>query len=116
MSEGTDVDTISDDAPEVTLGVDTHLDQHAAAALDAVGRLLGTISVPATTAGYEQLLAWASGFGVVTRAGVEGTGCYGAGVARFLQLLDSIPSASSLRVQLHSRSSAAAARRCDLQR
>jgi hypothetical protein len=51
MSEGTGMDTISDDEPEVTLGVDTHLDQHAAAALDAVGRLLGTISVPATAAG-----------------------------------------------------------------
>ncbi len=84
MSEGTGMDTISDDEPEVTLGVDTHLDQHAAAALDALGRLLGTMSVPATAAGHEQLLTWASGFGLVTRAGVEGTGCYGAGVARFL--------------------------------
>jgi transposase len=85
MSEGTGMDTISDDEPEVTLGVDTHLDQHAAAALDAVGRLLGTISVPASAAGHEQLLTWASGFGLVTRAGVEGTGSYGAGVARFLR-------------------------------
>jgi transposase len=85
MSEGTGMDTISDDEPEVTLGIDTHLDQHAAAALDPVGRPLGTISVPATAAGYEQLLTWASAFGLVTRAGVEGTGCYGAGVARFLQ-------------------------------
>ena len=79
------MDTISDDEPEVTLGIDTHLEQHVAAALDAVGRLLGTISVPPTTAGYESLLTWASSFGLVTRAGVEGTGCYGAGVARFLQ-------------------------------
>jgi len=85
MREGTGMDTISDDEPEVTVGIDTHLDQHAVAAIDAVGRLLGTISVPATAAGYEQLLTWASVFGLVTRAGVEGTGCYGAGVARFLQ-------------------------------
>jgi transposase len=84
MREGTGMDTISDDELEVTLGIDTHLDLHAAAALDVLGRLLGTISVPATAAGYEQLLTWASGFGLVTRAGVEGTGCYGAGVARFL--------------------------------
>src|SRR3954451_16257079 len=79
------MDTISDDEPEITLGIDSHLDQHAAAALDAIGRLLGTISVPATAAGHEQLLTWASSFGLVTRAGVEGTGCYGAGIARFLQ-------------------------------
>lgn len=79
------MDTIADDDLEVTLGVDTHLDEHAAAVLDPLGRLLGTTSVPATTAGYEQLLSWASSFGLVTRAGVEGTGCYGAGVTRFLQ-------------------------------
>jgi transposase len=79
------MDTIADDEPEVTLGIDTHLDQHAVAVVDAVGRLLGTTTVPATTAGCEQLLGWASAFELVTRAGVEGTGCYGAGVARFLQ-------------------------------
>jgi transposase len=79
------MDTIADDDLEVTLGVDSHLDQHAAAVLDGVGRLLGTTSVMATTAGYEQLLGWASSLGLVTRAGVEGTGCYGAGIAAFLQ-------------------------------
>lgn len=30
------------------------------------------------------MLAWASSFGLVARAGVEGTGSYGAGLARFL--------------------------------
>jgi transposase len=79
------MDTISDDGPEVTLGIDTHLDQHAAAVLDQLGRVLATTSAPATPDGYEQLLSWASGFGLVTRAGVESTSCYGAGVTRFLQ-------------------------------
>jgi transposase len=85
MSEGTGMNTISDDESEVTLGIDTHLEQHVAAALDPLGRLLGTISVPPTAAGHERLLSWASAFGLVMRAGVEGTGCYGAGVTRFLQ-------------------------------
>src|SRR3954447_12260188 len=79
------MDTISDDEPEVTLGIDTHLDQHAAAVLDGLGRILATTSAPATLEGYEQLLGWASGFGLVTRAGVQSTSCYGAGVTRFLQ-------------------------------
>jgi transposase len=79
------MDTISDNEPDVTLGVDTHLDQHAAAVLDDVGRLLATTSVPATAEGYEQLLSWASEFGLITRAGVESTSCYGAGLTRFLQ-------------------------------
>src|SRR4051812_8281915 len=79
------MDTIADQDVEVTLGIDTHLDQHAAAVVDPVGRLLGTASFAATSDGYDRLLTWASSFGLVTRAGVEGTGSYGAGVARFLQ-------------------------------
>ena len=33
IDEGTGMDTIADDDLEVTLGIDTHLDQHAAAVL-----------------------------------------------------------------------------------
>jgi transposase len=68
----------------VVIGVDTHADTHTAATVDAFGRILDTIEVPATPAGYRQLLAWARKFGRVERAGVEGTGAYGAGLARFL--------------------------------
>ncbi len=35
-------------AVQVTLGVDTHAEQHVAAALDQHGRLLGTRSIPTT--------------------------------------------------------------------
>jgi len=68
----------------VTGGVDTHLDTHVAAVLDPVGGLLGVESFPATPAGYRSLVAWMGGFGPVARVGVEGTGSYGAGLARFL--------------------------------
>ena len=47
----------------VTGGVDTHQDQHVAAALDQLGRVLGTQSFPTTVAGYRQLLGWLSSFG-----------------------------------------------------
>jgi transposase len=67
----------------VTGGVDTHLDVNVAAALDAIGRLLGA-EFPTTGAGHGHLLGWLSSFGPVSRVGVEGTGCYGAGLARFL--------------------------------
>jgi transposase len=70
---------------KVTGGVDTHRDTHHAAALDQVGRLLGTQEFPAEPAGYQQLLTWLESFGTVTRIGVEGTGCYGAGLTRFLR-------------------------------
>jgi transposase len=72
-------------APEspVTVGVDTHLDTHVAAVIDQAGRLLDTQPFPASTRGYVALVTWAERFGAVERIGVEGTGTYGAGLARF---------------------------------
>ena len=72
------------DAAGVTGGVDTHLDVHVAAALDGIGGLLGVESFEATEAGYRELFSWLQGFGTVQKVGVEGTGSYGAGLARFL--------------------------------
>ncbi|SCF47325.1 IS110 family transposase [Micromonospora mirobrigensis] len=69
---------------QVTGGVDTHGKTHHAAAVDHAGRVLGDQEFPATAAGYQQLLAWLRGFGRVVRVGVEGTGAYGAGLARHL--------------------------------
>lgn len=43
--------TPTDPAVQVTLGVDTHAEQHVAAALDQHGRLLGTRSIPTTPGG-----------------------------------------------------------------
>lgn len=70
---------------EVVGGVDTHLDTHTGAVIDVVGRVLGTQQFPATAAGYRALLAWMRGFGSLARVGVEGTGSYGAGLARRLR-------------------------------
>ncbi len=68
----------------VTGGVDTHQDQHVAAALDHLGRVLGTQSFPTILSGYRQLHRWLSGFGNLGPVGIEGTGSYGAALARFL--------------------------------
>src|SRR5664280_2045051 len=76
--------TIVEAARTVTGGIDTHGDVHVAAALDQVGGLLGTESFEASPDGYSALLSWLSNFGTVTKIGVEGTGSYGAGLARFL--------------------------------
>src|SRR5205814_4658697 len=66
----------------ITGGVDTHADVHVAAALDPIGGLLGVQEFPATAAGYAGLLGWLGGFGTVALVGIEGTGSYGAGLAR----------------------------------
>jgi transposase len=76
--------TIVEDARAVTGGVDTHADLHVAAALDPIGGLLGVQEFPATAVGYASLLSWLRGFGTLAVAGVEGTGSYGAGLARYL--------------------------------
>jgi transposase len=68
----------------VTIGVDTHGDVHVAHAKDQLGRRLETVSIPTTPTGYQDLLAWARGLGQVQAWGVEGTGSYGAGLARYL--------------------------------
>ncbi len=83
--------TIVEDRPVITGGVDTHADMHVAAALDPVGGLLGVREFPATAAGYASLLRWLGEFGDVALVGVEGTGSYGAGLARHL-------AAASIRV------------------
>jgi transposase len=76
--------TIVEDARVITGGVDTHADTHVAAALDSIGGLLGVREFPATAPGYAGLLGWLAGFGTVGLVGVEGTGSYGAGLARHL--------------------------------
>jgi len=76
--------TIVEERTAITAGVDTHSEVHVAAALDPVGGLLGTREFPATAAGYASLLGWLAGFGDVALVGVEGTGSYGAGLARYL--------------------------------
>ena len=40
---------------------------------------------PATSGEYRRLLGWLAGFGPVARVGVEGTGSYGVGLARYLR-------------------------------
>jgi transposase len=79
--------TIVESTRPVTGGVDTHLDTHVAAALDVSGGVLGVESFPATRAGYASLSSWLAGFGPIDRVGVEGTGAYGAGLARHLRSL-----------------------------
>jgi transposase len=70
---------------QVTLGVDTHAELHVAAALDERGRLLGTCTVPTTTAGYSELVRWTGQYGDLALVGIEGTGSYGAGLTRWLR-------------------------------
>jgi transposase len=70
---------------EVVAGVDTHADTHHVAVIDTVGRKLADAQFPTTTDGYAALLLFLLSFGAVLRVGIEGTGSYGAGLARHLR-------------------------------
>ena len=74
------------DEAELLVGADTHLDTHTAAICDARGRVVTQLQVPATAAGYGQLLAWANAAATARRVAraIEGTRHHGLGLARHL--------------------------------
>lgn len=76
--------TESPAALDIVAGVDTHADTHHVAILSVTGARLGDLQVPATTAGYEQVLTYSRSFGNVRLVGIEGTSSYGAGLSRYL--------------------------------
>ncbi len=76
--------TMTPEPGTVTGGVDTHSDVRVAAALDHLGGVLGTAQFRTTPAGYRKLLGWLREFGPLHQVGVEGTGSYGAALARHL--------------------------------
>ncbi len=65
-------------------GVDTHKEFHVATVVDEIGRILAGETFSATASGYRQLERWLERHGQVAKVGVEGTGCYGLGLARAL--------------------------------
>ena len=71
-------------AVQVIIGVDTHQDRHVAVAIDRQGVRLSEHHALATTYGYAELERWSRSLGGIRAFGIEGTGSYGAGVARFL--------------------------------
>jgi transposase len=73
------------DLVELVIGVDTHKDTHTAAVVQAVsGGVITQATVPATPAGYQQLLQMADRHDGRRVWAIEGTGGYGAGLTRFL--------------------------------
>ena len=56
--------------------------------LDERGRLLGTSTIPTTSTGFAELVRWVDQYGTLAKVGMEGTGSYGAGLARWLRARD----------------------------
>src|ERR671911_980823 len=74
------------DTVELVIGVDTDKDTHTAAVVQAVSSaMLAQVTVPATPAGYRQLLRLAGQQQGQRVWAIKRTGGYGAGLTRFLQ-------------------------------
>jgi transposase len=86
-TEETAIDSMTrpESGSEIRVGVDTHKDFHVAVALDRLGARLGELQVTTNSTGYARLEKWTVSLGQVQAFGVEGTGSYGAGLARFLR-------------------------------
>ncbi|GAA0989969.1 IS110 family RNA-guided transposase [Subtercola frigoramans] len=67
-------------------GIDTHKNTHHVAIIDHVGRSVEDHEFLTTSRGYEQIVEFLSSHGAIERVGIEGTGSYGAGIARVLGL------------------------------
>jgi transposase len=77
--------TVLADQVDGVIGVDTHRDTLSAAAVTAVGGLLGQLAVAADAAGYQRLFDFARASVPGRRCfAVEGAGSYGAGLTRLL--------------------------------
>lgn len=70
---------------DIIVGIDTHKHTHTAVAITRLGARLGELTIRVGSEGYRELDAWARSLGPVHAFGIEGTGSYGAGLARFLR-------------------------------
>ncbi|MGH2751042.1 MAG: IS110 family transposase [Actinomycetota bacterium] len=68
----------------VVVGVDSHKESVAAAAVDELGRTLEVRRFANDSTGHDEVLAWVQSNPDVTRIGIEGSGVYGAALARAL--------------------------------
>jgi transposase len=76
---------------DVVIGVDTHADTHTAAVVTAAtGALLTTVIVAADADGYAELVELVDRHGGLRAWAIEGTGGYGAGLARHLGELEEL--------------------------
>ncbi len=73
---------------QLILGVDTHLNCHVAVLINTIGQVICTDEFETNLKDYKKLLRWCQSFGKLVKAGIEGTGAYGAGLSRFLSSCD----------------------------
>lgn len=66
------------------LGVDTHLELHVATLINELGQVFKSKAFSANLSGYRELFACCKSYGFLQKAGIEGTGSYGAELTKYL--------------------------------
>ena len=91
----------------VTIGIDTHTATLAASAIDAAGRELDARTFGNDHRGHASLLRWAQAIGPERRFGIEGSGSYGAALARLIsaagEIVVEVPAVLTKRERRHLR-------------
>jgi transposase len=73
------------DELDYVIGVDTHRDEHVLAIVAVAGAVVAGQAVPTNARGYRETLRFAGRYAAGRRVwAIEGTGSYGAGLARYL--------------------------------
>ncbi|WAH96036.1 IS110 family transposase [Arthrobacter sp. MMS18-M83] len=76
---------MANEATDVIVGIDTHADTHHVAVITGYGKPLADREFLAVGSGYRKILDFIASHGTVTAVGIEGTGSYGAELARTLR-------------------------------
>lgn len=91
----------------VTIGIDTHKATLAASAIDQTGREVAARTFPNDGPGHAGLVRWAEAQGPERRFGIEGSGSYGAVLARLLvsagEVVVEVPAILTERERRHLR-------------
>ena len=76
---------MANEATDVIVGIDTHTDTHHVAVITGYGKPLADREFLAVGSGYRKIVDFITSHGTVTAVGIEGTGSYGAELARTLR-------------------------------
>ncbi|WP_181038648.1 transposase [Arthrobacter sp. ZGTC131] len=76
---------MASETTNVIAGIDTHSDTHHVAVINEYGKPLADKEFLAFGSGYWKIVDFITSYGTVTAVGVEGTGSYGAELARTLR-------------------------------
>lgn len=78
------ISILANETIKIIAGIDTHADTHHVAIINEHGKPLADREFLAVGSGFRKIVGFLASYGTVTAVGIEGTGSYGAEIARIL--------------------------------